>query len=1252
MNILSGGLIVKNNSLPIHKVGMTPLVLFISILALTMVSLCYINYNKSLTKELEKNAMDDLTNSTYLAKKSLDGKINNIYHDMHNLVTNYLENNPTTDCSDLKEYLTRFNNVNSYGELSYIPKSILQHNLKNSKVDTEYRAFLNSIFKGNDYIYAPADDTIIIQLAIPITIHENIIGCVTNSYTQENINSNFKEATFNNNGTAMVVTHFYKTLKPCIEDDFNSTKFLSAITFQPGYSYQKFSQSIENKESFMVHYNYNEDNVYAYLTYSGYTNVYIANIVPSFYLEMRSNYYIDLSNKVMMQIISCFIALFLFIIAIQIYNNNRFRKSHDILLLQQERYNTILKHSQGSIWEFNITSETLIKADPDLGIYSAQFTIPNAGHYYLEHNLIHPDDVAKFIEFYDSARNGAPEISTELRGKDISGKYIWYELIGTTIRDQKGHPITVIGQTNNINDKMMVFEELKESAKRDPLTKLYNRRCGIEMINRILSSSTRSDIHALFMIDVDNFKGINDTYGHTFGDAVLLELSTKMLKVFHNKHITARFGGDEFIAFINYVPNEDYIKSVAAKICEIFSGIVTNDSAKDKITGSIGISLYPKDGTEYDELFQKADMALYYSKNMGKNCYSFYNPELMSSMNYLPSVKDDTQEHYLHTENKTVIDSFILSNTIEILCDAKQLNISINLVINLIGNYFELDHLCIYELSEDNQFLEITFDWAADSTMKITNFITEIPIEIGRELLFYQSSSVGLFYHNDVRSLPYKDNKYTDIIKKLHTRSIFQCGIRDQGQHQAFVEAARNAQNRTWTKYELDTLTMLSKVLGSYLIKLRTEETATELTRKDLLTRSNNMFSFIEEATELVKGNPEQQYILIYTDINNFKSINENYGYSEGDRILRTFAESLSNLLTDKETYGRVNADKFIALLAFTNEATLSTRLNKLNTAMNKIPKTLSDTYKITIIMGIYQIQKDDIDLTNCIDRANIARKSIQDRHKTVYTYFDESMKSRLSKQKEIEDIMEDALKNHEFVVYYQPKFKLDTGKICGAEALVRWLRPDGSIITPNNFIPIFEDNGFIVEIDFYVLEQVCQKIRSLLDNKKRVVPISVNFSRMHLRDRMLVPKLTNVVKEYNIPPELIEVEITESALVEDNDYLLTILQDIHSNGFKLSMDDFGSGLSSLNLLRELPFDVLKLDKDFFQKGTTTPRERTIIEYIVKMALDLKMEIISEGVETQEQADFLRSINCPIAQGYLYEKPLPEDAFTKKYCND
>lgn len=1242
---------MKNKSINVHNIGMTPLVMIVSLLALIFIGTSYYNYNDCLTQRLERDAADDLKSSSNASKKTLNGVIDSIFHDMHNLVTTYQKHNASTNFFRLSTHLQQFDNIGSYGTMSVVQLSTLQNQLNNPDNAEEYRVFLEGILDGRDQIYISSSNSILLQLAIPVFHKKHVIGCAITSYDRDNAEKVFIDSTFDGQGKAITLSYYKGILRPCTKKINNVLLYIDQVAFQ-GESSKKYFLSLldENKEG-MIHYKYLDKRYYAYITPISSSHLFLINIVPSSVLEQRTNYYITLARHMITSIIGCFICVFIFMIFSQAYNNKCFKMSHDSLLLQQKRYNTILKHTKGAIWEYNIKTKTLIKTDEELGIYTGLSTIPNFKNFYIEQNLIHPDDVPAFIQFYENARAGSAEISTELRGKDFNGDYVWFELVGTTVTNQEGIPISIIGQTNNINEKKRVFEELQENAKRDSLTKLYNRRTGIDLINQTINKSENNTIHALFMIDVDNFKNINDTFGHTFGDAVLLELSTKLQKMFTGDHVVARFGGDEFIAFSSNVPSEEYVKSIAANIINIFFGIVNDDVDTQNITGSVGISLYPKDGKVFNDLFQKADMALYYSKNMGKNCYSFYTKELMSSMNYLPSKKDETQEQHLHTENETIIDSSILANTIDILCDAKQLSISINLVLNLIGNYFELDHLCIYEQSEDNQYLEISFDWAADPTQKLSNFISRIPIEIAHEFEFYRNSSVGIFYHNDVLSLPYGQSEYATIIRNRHTHSIFQCGIMEQGMHQGFIEATRNNPSTNWGQIEIDTLSMVAKVIGSYLLKLRTEETATELTKKDLLTRSNNLFSFVEEANKLVTENRDLKYVIVYLDINNFKHINELYGYSEGDRILLTFADELSNMLTSYETYGRINADKFIALMVFENEAMLSIRLSQLNSAMNTIKKTMNDHYKISIIMGLYKLMDEDDNISICIDRANIARKSISDRHKTKYAYFDDSMKSRLSKQKEIEDIMDEALKRHEFVVFYQPKFALENNRICGAEALVRWQRDDGTMITPNNFIPIFEDNGFIVELDFYVLEQVCQKIRSLLNSNKHVVPISVNFSRMHLRDRMLVPRLTTIVKEYNIPPNLIEVEITESALVEDNGYLLTILQDIHNNGFKLSMDDFGSGLSSLNLLRELPFDVLKLDKDFFQKGTTTKRERTIIEYIVKMALDLNMEIVSEGVETEEQAEFLRSIHCPIAQGYLYEKPIPEKLFVEKYCN-
>jgi EAL domain-containing protein (putative c-di-GMP-specific phosphodiesterase class I) len=283
------------------------------------------------------------------------------------------------------------------------------------------------------------------------------------------------------------------------------------------------------------------------------------------------------------------------------------------------------------------------------------------------------------------------------------------------------------------------------------------------------------------------------------------------------------------------------------------------------------------------------------------------------------------------------------------------------------------------------------------------------------------------------------------------------------------------------------------------------------------------------------------------------------------------------------------------------------------------------------------------------VDRANIARKNAQKLRKDNFVFFNEKMRETLIEQKKIEDVMEEALKNEEFIIYFQPKINMTTSKICGAEALVRWLSPEIGLVTPASFIPLFEDNGFITQLDYYVLDKVCSHLRDMIDRGLYVLPISVNFSREHFKSDALPDHLLKTVEKYKLPPRLIEVEITESCLVNSDHYWLHLLQKIRKIGFGLAMDDFGSGLSSLNLLCDLPFKILKIDKDFFHSKTTHRKERIVISNIVRMAHELDMEVICEGVETKEQAQFLQSIGCFMAQGYYYDRPLPLDEFEAKY---
>ena len=296
---------------------------------------------------------------------------------------------------------------------------------------------------------------------------------------------------------------------------------------------------------------------------------------------------------------------------------------------------------------------------------------------------------------------------------------------------------------------------------------------------------------------------------------------------------------------------------------------------------------------------------------------------------------------------------------------------------------------------------------------------------------------------------------------------------------------------------------------------------------------------------------------------------------------------------------------------------------------------------------GIYKISKSDNDINTIMERANTARKTIKGGHKNSFAFYDKEMHKKILKEKEIENSMVDALNNGEFIVYFQPKYSLSDYQIIGAEALVRWDNPQKGLIPPIEFIPVFERNGFIVNIDFYVFEEVCKKIREWMDEGQKVVPISVNLSRMHFVNSNFIEKFKLIVDKYKIPTRLIELELTETAVLDNIEGLLDTMNNLKEKGFVISMDDFGTGYSSLNLLKELPVDILKLDRAFFTEKDESNNEKIVISNVIKMAKELKMKVISEGVETISQVEFLKQIGCDMVQGYLFSKPMPVKEFEK-----
>ncbi len=412
-------------------------------------------------------------------------------------------------------------------------------------------------------------------------------------------------------------------------------------------------------------------------------------------------------------------------------------------------------------------------------------------------------------------------------------------------------------------------------------------------------------------------------------------------------------------------------------------------------------------------------------------------------------------------------------------------------------------------------------------------------------------------------------------------------------------------------------------------------------TKRDELTGLLNRKGFSDSVTKVLE-NGVTYGALLYLDIIHFKLINELFGLEEGNKLLCYIGESLRRNLPKEAQICRLNADRFVAFTPSTKDELES----EINGVLNAIAE-YELNIEVVCNIGIYMLE-EVIPVSTMIDRANLALSVIKGNYSKKYNYYSEDLRSSIVSEQEITGIMASALAEKQFVLYYQPKYDHSTGMLVSAEALVRWKHPQIGIISPGVFIPIFEKNGFITELDYYVFEQVCIFLNKCRDKGLPLIPVSVNFSRHDVFQPDFVESLEGIRSKYEIPVKMLHVEITESAVVGNSQKANEIVKKLHNAGYIVEMDDFGSGYSSLNVLKEIEFDIVKLDMMFMSNEPGNNRGGTILSSIVRMAKWLGMPVIAEGVETVTQADFLRSVGCNYIQGYLYSKPLPEDEYVEK----
>ena len=412
----------------------------------------------------------------------------------------------------------------------------------------------------------------------------------------------------------------------------------------------------------------------------------------------------------------------------------------------------------------------------------------------------------------------------------------------------------------------------------------------------------------------------------------------------------------------------------------------------------------------------------------------------------------------------------------------------------------------------------------------------------------------------------------------------------------------------------------------------------------DSLTGLYNRSAFIKNAQEMLDANPLTEYSMMRMDINSFKVINDIYGRAVGDRILIKIADVLRELIGRNGVYARLFADNFAVMIPYAENSIHPQVI--LDSIQKGISEDCGINHDIHIYIGVYKITDRSLTADNMIDRASIACRSIVGSFREHIAYYGEGMRRKLLEEQEIRDESRQALQNGEFYVCYQPIYGIKAKKFVSAEALVRWNHPTKGQIHPAKFIPVFEKNGFVAELDLYVLEQVCIYMKKRADLGLPPFPISVNVSRMSLYNPNLFTIIKDLTTKYKVDPQYFRIEITESAYNDNPAQLLDTVGRLREKCYPVLMDDFGSGYSSLNTLKDIPIDILKLDMKFMEGFEKNAKVGTIVTAIARMSKWLNVPLLAEGVETKEQYDFLVSVGCSYIQGFYFSRPVPESDFT------
>lgn len=782
----------------------------------------------------------------------------------------------------------------------------------------------------------------------------------------------------------------------------------------------------------------------------------------------------------------------------------------------------------------------------------------------------------------------------------------------------------------------------KENYHLDPLTKTWTEDVAKRKIEQYLKNSTPYEADTLFLVQINGWHELSEKVRTDVQASLLRQTAFLLWKTFKQSDLVARIGEDTFLVYAlgcrDSTAAQENLEKLNFKRKEVVS-------AKEKgldLKLQIGALICNGAVTDYDTLIRKAEKVLSSAKAEGAFlCRKENEIEIGDSIGDEAVVRHEIPVYSFYEEGVDTELITELSNDL-FMCQSPRLATEMSLA--KLCRYFEVEQAYVTEVSLDNNQYEDTYNWNYSNSLVVNKNLDVMPLILAPDYgrLFEEN---GVFVCNCLPEL----DRYSRIMalrqKIRGTLSMMQSAIMENGVFVGYIAICDLNRERIWTRQEITTFSIAGKIISASILQMRSARYSSRIAYQDTLTKAWNMNQFFLEVKKLIRT--EEKQALVTFDVKNFKVINMEFSYGVGNLVLIEISNMLRLFIEKGECYARMEADCFVLLLNYKDLQALERRLSQLIYQVEHLAPKLDLTFPFICMAGVSLVNDANRTIESYIEQANVVRKSIKDFHRGNYAFFDKEAELMHDKNKYLTSQMKTSLKNQEFIVYYQPKVLVTTGEYIGLEALVRWKRPDGELIRPDEFIPLFEKNGFITEIDLCVFEQVCKEIRNWMDTGRSVYPVAVNISRVHILEKRFLENLLEICGKYQVPVEAIELEITETAFLANAKTIVEITNKIKVSGFCLSMDDFGTGYSSLSMLKDIPVDILKLDKDFFRKSMNE-REKIIISNVIHMAKELEIQVISEGIETKEHEEFLKEIGCEMAQGYLYERPAPIEVLAPK----